>query len=88
MSETPKEATEYVILRSTREFVEEGPETARPETWAVVGKAKATNAEAAVNAFLDVEENAQKHGEGFYRGVPARSWPAAPFEKRRKVSFR
>lgn len=77
-----KEKTLYVILRSplTKEL---GAKFVYEE----VGTIRASNDSAAVNGFLEVEGNAEKHGEGNYRAVPKRSWPDSPYEKKRRVVF-
>lgn len=74
-------ATKYVVLRSD----------SGAELYAPIGEQEAGNDQAAITSFLAVEVagtlNGEKHGEGDYRAVPARSWQEKPRPIRKQISF-
>lgn len=82
--------TTYTILKEiAADKAQSGTASAtppRPASWYEIGKQVGGSGEGAVRAFLNLEGNGEKYGEGNYRGVAERSWgEVVPIQK--KISF-
>jgi hypothetical protein len=81
--------TTYVILklnRATGPTGTAGSSGGQQGGWAEIGEQVAGSPETAVRAFMNIEGNGDKYGEGEYRGVAKRSWgDVVPIQK--KISF-